>query len=194
LHRQVSFRAGGIAQLRGGIVLFSIPSYSLLAALVAWAFVTDARSTRIPNYLTACGTAAGLLLNLIAGGWSGLLAAFAGFACGFGILFVLYMLGAVGAGDVKLFGAIGAISGGEFVLNGIMYSILYAGGIGVVILLLRREFMHGIKRVYSALFGFFLLRHFKNLGYVKQADSLRFPFMYAVVPGVITAGYYISHV
>lgn len=83
----------------------------LLIVLVLPAAWFDFRSRRIPNWLCVTGFAAGLSANLAIAGWSGLRSALLGFAVAFGLYFVLYLLHAMGAGDVKLMGAVGAIAG-----------------------------------------------------------------------------------
>lgn len=72
------------------------------------ASVSDLRTRKLPNWLTVPAFVAGLAFHGVTGGWSGLGQALAGFAVGFGILFVLWLIGGGGGGDVKLMGALGA--------------------------------------------------------------------------------------
>jgi prepilin peptidase CpaA len=83
----------------------------LLAVIVLIAATTDLRSRRIPNWLTLSGAGAGLLLNWKLSGLSGLANSSGGLLLGFAAYFVLYWLHAMGAGDVKLMAAVGAIVG-----------------------------------------------------------------------------------
>ena len=106
-----------------------------VAVLAAW---YDSRTRRVPNRLVAAGIAAGLVLGLVAGGLRGLGESVLGLLAGGAILFVPFALGWVGAGDVKLLAAIGAILGPK----GAVYSILYgaiAGGIISAVALARRR-------------------------------------------------------
>lgn len=83
-----------------------------LLALIAVAAVYDMLYRRIPNWLTISGVLAGLALNtFIYQGWPGLRLSLTGLAVGFGAYFALYSLRAMGAGDVKLMAAIGALTG-----------------------------------------------------------------------------------
>lgn len=82
-----------------------------LLALVLTAAVYDFRFRRIPNWLVVTGLGTGLALNTVLGGWGGLRLSLAGFGVGFGIYFLLYMVHAMGAGDVKLMGAVGSLVG-----------------------------------------------------------------------------------
>src|SRR5262245_53599856 len=85
-----------------------IISASVLAAFATAAAVIDVRTRRIPNWLTVSGLATGIIFQTAIGGISGLGLALAGFAVGFGILLVLWLVGGGGGGDVKLMAAIGA--------------------------------------------------------------------------------------
>ncbi|MFD1909231.1 prepilin peptidase [Paenibacillus rhizoplanae] len=58
---------------------------------------------RIPNWITLPALIGGLLLQLIINGWQGLLFSLCGSGAGFLLLLIMYFIGAVGAGDVKLF-------------------------------------------------------------------------------------------
>ncbi|WP_336759559.1 A24 family peptidase [Paenibacillus sp. USHLN196] len=147
------------------------------------AFITDIRFMKIPNRLTLPVTVAGVLAHIIWGGWNGFLFSAAGFAAGFGILFLMYAIGAVGAGDVKLFGSIGVWTGLAFGIHVIIYSVLYAGAVGLVILLFRKNSAKRIRGMAGNLAGFFMLG---SLKLVNKEKTLKFPFMLAVLPAYIT--------
>ena len=84
----------------------------LLLALVIVAAAYDVPFRRIPNWLTAAGVLLGLAMNtFLYQGWPGLRLSVIGLAAGFGAYFILYSLRAMGAGDVKLMAAIGAMVG-----------------------------------------------------------------------------------
>lgn len=76
------------------------------ASLVAAA--TDVWRFRIPNILTLPLLASGLIYHALTGEPGGLLFSFLGALFGFSILFIFYLLGGMGAGDVKLLAGIGA--------------------------------------------------------------------------------------
>jgi prepilin peptidase CpaA len=102
----------------------------LLALLLAIAAaIIDVQQHRIPNRLTYPGIICGFVLRMLFfgfKGWdSGLATAATGLLLGGGIMFFFYMVRAMGAGDVKLMAALGAIVG----RRGIAYA-LYRGRIG----------------------------------------------------------------
>jgi prepilin peptidase CpaA len=162
----------------------------LLALFILLAFITDAKYSKIPNVLTLSAAAIGLGAQLAFHGWSGLMDSVMGLTCGFVILLILYVFGALGAGDVKLFAAIGAMSGAAFVLQSMMYSVLYAGLIGLCILIVRKKFVTTGIKMTSWMFSLVALKDMSTFKSMKEQAQIKFPFMYAVVPGVMTAWYY----
>jgi prepilin peptidase CpaA len=109
----------------------------VLLLLVGIAAVYDIRFRRIPNWLVLTGLLAGVGLNTFLLHWSGVRASLLGIGLAFLIYFPLYLLRGMGAGDVKLMAAIGAIVGpanwfGIFIVSALL------GGIAAAILLLAR--------------------------------------------------------
>ncbi len=121
---------------------FSLPPPGVVAVLlmlVLAAAVYDVRYRRIPNWLAVAGVLAGLALNgFLDEGRPGLfISSLLGLAIAFGLYFVLYALRAMGAADVKLMAAVGAIVGwrdwfGIFIITAIV------GGIMALILVIAR--------------------------------------------------------
>jgi prepilin peptidase CpaA len=87
---------------------FSVLLVGVVLIFTATCAVIDWRTRRIPNWLTVPVFALGLLSYGLNGGWSGLLFSLEGFALGFGLLLILWLLGGGGGGDVKMMGALGA--------------------------------------------------------------------------------------
>jgi prepilin peptidase CpaA len=87
--------------------------------------VVDYRQHRIPNWLTVPAAVAGLTWSTFAPGGVGLVAALAGFAVGFGLLLLPWLLGGGGMGDVKMLAALGTWLG--------PVGILVAFGLGAVL-------------------------------------------------------------
>ena len=84
--------------------------YLLLCALTIATVgaVKDVRGQRIPNWLTYSGLLAALVVRAGLGGWTGLKGGLAGMLFAGGIFFLLFLLGGMGGGDVKLMAAVGA--------------------------------------------------------------------------------------
>ncbi len=110
------------------VALLKLAAFLALVSASAW---TDARERRIPNRITVSGLAAGVLLASFLE--SGLPSqALLGAAAGLVTTFPLFALGAIGAGDAKLFTAIGAFLGPLAMVS----AALYAGVLGGVLVLL----------------------------------------------------------
>jgi prepilin peptidase CpaA len=105
-----------------------------LLAMVLVAGIYDIRYRRIPNWAVLAGLLLGFAGNAILSRWAGLGTAGLGLGLALLIYFPLYMLHGMGAGDVKLMAAVGAIAGpanwmGVLVLTGIL------GGVFALVLM-----------------------------------------------------------
>jgi prepilin peptidase CpaA len=91
----------------------------------------DYREHRIPNFLSLSGWVLGPLLYVALWGMMGLKLSLLGFAVVLLLTFPLWLLGWLGAGDVKLMGSVGALVGSSNVLlvllcialSGLVFSI-----------------------------------------------------------------------
>lgn len=164
--------------------------YLILAVFLGVALYYDAKESRIPNFLAVAGLAAGLTFNLAAQGTAGLIFAAKGFAVAFFLMLLVYWLGGVGAGDVKLFGAIGAIMGALFTLSSLLYSTICAALIGLMLVAVKGELRSRLKNTWFSLLCTITLGRVKYIQDLKTSSGFRFPFMYAVVPGTVIAYFY----
>ena len=125
--------------------------YLALVGVTVVASYTDLRYLQIPKWLTMPALGLGVLLNILLGAWTwsetprgsfwfggqggftgaldGLMLSVTGCLTGFGLFFVMFVLGTCRGGDVKLFAAVGAWVGPILTL------ILLIGTIVAVVLL-----------------------------------------------------------
>lgn len=111
-------------------MLLSDPRTVVLFGLLLYAAVTDVRSRRIPNRLTFAGTAFGLLYSALVPFWldHGFLWSLGACLAALALLFPLWMMRVLGAGDVKLMAMTGSLVGLD-AITGAMVGSLIAGGI-----------------------------------------------------------------
>lgn len=118
----------------------------ILILLIALVFYYDGRYQRIPNLITLPIIGMGLIINTIISGLPGLTASCLGLITGMALLLIPFLLGGIGAGDVKLLAAIGSIAGLHFVIAAFLYGAII-GGVWSVILLVKqrsRVFPYGL--------------------------------------------------
>jgi prepilin peptidase CpaA len=88
----------------------------------------DVRYRRIPNKLVFALLVAGIVFNSLFGQWQGLITSLTGLALAFGLMFVLHIFGTMGAGDVKLFAAVGSMVGASHVFP-MLFIVALSGGL-----------------------------------------------------------------
>ena len=121
-----------------------------IVALIAG--ITDWRWRRIPNWLTVPAAALGLAVNSMAYGWTGLKSAAAGLGMGLLLLFPFVLLRALGAGDWKLAGALGALLGVHKLLVVLAGAVLIAGVMALVLVIYKRRFVETMRNMGRLLF------------------------------------------
>lgn len=148
--------------------------------LVTAAAGFDLARNRIPNWLTYTSAVLGLVLGAIMGGLSGLGNAGLGFLAGFIPMLLIYMGGGMGAGDVKLMGAGGALLGFPEALNMLLGSILVGGFCAALILLWQGRLFRILQYCLSKLWSLVYLPHYPE-PLPEHKDS--FPFGVAIALG-----------
>ena len=110
------------------VLLLCVGIFTVVAA------ISDLRFRKIPNKMTAPMCIAGIVFQVRFFGWDGLWESLLGFAAGFGVLFVLWMIATAGGGDVKLMAALGTWLGWLMVLKVLFCSLIFVttGTIGIV--------------------------------------------------------------
>jgi prepilin peptidase CpaA len=133
----------------------------LLIIVLVICFLTDLREQKIYNKVIFPSLIIAIILHTIFYGYSGLKLSLLGFLVGFCILLVPYLLGGIGAGDVKLLALIGAIKGSIFVLNTALYMGLLGGAIAVAIIIWHKETINFIKGLLLWIASFFYGTRYK---------------------------------
>lgn len=99
---------------------------------VALCIASDVRTMRIPNALTAPAMLLGLALSGWYFGWAGIESSMAGLGLSLLLLIGPFALGGIGAGDVKMMGAVGALLGPRLVLYSVGVGFVLGGVIATI--------------------------------------------------------------
>ena len=126
---------------------------SLLVPLAVVITYYDARYRRIPNAFVLATLAGGLSINSIFSGIAGALTSLEGCALAFGLMFALHVFGAMGAGDVKLFAAIGSVLGAPLVVPTFLIVVLTGGVLALITMVRARMMRETLMRVLQIFFG-----------------------------------------
>jgi len=121
--------------------LFTLPPQKVVMVLLVMllaAALFDVMYRRIPNWLTVSGVVLGLVMNAIIGApRGGIVFALSGFLVGFAVYAVLYALRAMGAGDVKLMAAIGALVGWKSWFGIFLLTAIIGGAMALILVISR---------------------------------------------------------
>jgi len=123
----------------------------LLVPMAAFIIYYDVRYRRIPNLLVLGLLIGGLTINISFCGLSGALTSVEGFALAFLPMLLIHLFGAMGAGDVKLFGAVGSVIGVSMVPMTFVVVVML-GAVLAIYTMLRSgtvfSTLHGVLRIF----------------------------------------------
>ncbi len=133
----------------------SLASWILVVVVglfTAIAAIWDYRQHRIPNKLTLPVFFAGWVYQGVFHGWPGIGNAAGGFLVGFGVLFLLWIVGGGGGGDVKLMGALSVWLGYRLTLFVLISSTatVIAGTLVIIVWSVFTKGVRGMKTEYLA--------------------------------------------
>jgi prepilin peptidase CpaA len=159
----------------------------LLMSLLLAAVASDIRARRIPNALVGAGVTAGLLVNGLLPEGGGLLSSLGGLALGLAVLLPLYLVRAMGAGDVKLMAMVGAFLGHQHILPAVLYVLVAGGVLAIVYGLWRRVLPQALANVREMFFvaaGGARMRMAPDFGALPRTAA-RLPYAVAIALGVL---------
>jgi prepilin peptidase CpaA len=132
------------------LILLSRPSDPVVVAAVAGSggvsAIVDLWSRRVPNPLTLGVAALGLTLALLRVSGLSPMAAVAGLALGLLLMLPGHVIGATGAGDVKLLAALGTLLGPRGIVVAFVYAALAGGILALIVARRRRVLRETIER------------------------------------------------
>ena len=151
-----------------------------LPVLLTLAAVVDVRHRRIPNWVSLGGMAAGLVLWGWHSGFSGFFISLAGLVLGSALFLPFYIARGMGAGDVKLMGAVGAFLGPYHVLAATIVVALLGGIIAAWIAFRQKRLKTAIL---DSLMVAFRQQSPKTLEHASKEESI--PYGLAIASGTL---------
>lgn len=177
-----------------------------LAAWLAAAVGFDVRERRIPNLLVASGIVCGLAVQALAPlgnglfefWWGGLGVgqALLGLAAGLGLFMPLYLMRAVGAGDVKLLAMVGVWLGPALLLRATLLTLLAGGVMALVVMLASRSSRQVLGNVRAMLTTALVGAQIGKLAPLDApaTTSVRLPYALAIAVGTLAqVGWVLAH-
>jgi prepilin peptidase CpaA len=154
----------------------------------AVACFTDLRTRRIPNVLTFGAAAAALVFSAAIGGWAGLGLALAGWIVGCALFLPWFLLGGMGAGDVKLLAALGAWLGPWAAFWVAIYAALAGGILAIVVSVARGYLKESFTNLWCLLMFWRVsgVRPMPDLT-LRTARSPRLPYALPIAAGAVAA-------
>jgi prepilin peptidase CpaA len=156
---------------------------AVIAAAGIASTIIDIRTRRVPNLLTAAIASIGLLLAALHWNRVGLTGAALGLLVGFVLMLPGHLIGATGAGDVKLFAAIGTFLGPRDVAIAFVYTAIAGGAVALLVAVGRRRLRHTLEQttVLVSTGG-------ANVAAIEDAsNNNRFPYAPAIAVGTLVA-------
>ncbi|MEW6558222.1 MAG: A24 family peptidase [Elusimicrobiota bacterium] len=148
---------------------------TILLIFLSISIYTDIKYRKIYNFITFPAVILGLGFNFFYSGLPGLKDSLAGFAAGFLFLFIFYLLGGIGAGDVKFMAAVGSLKGFEFVVRGGFYGAILGGIVAIIVLFFRKNFLGTLKKLFYALISLVTFRTPESLKF-DESQSVYLPY------------------
>jgi prepilin peptidase CpaA len=158
----------------------------IVAATIALvAGYTDWRSRRIPNWLTVPGLLAGVAANALAGGWPGTKDSLLGAGLGLALLLPFVVIRALGAGDWKLVGALGASLGLRHLPTVLVVTVLVNGLIALGMIIWKRRVLQTLRNFAHMLAAVLTLHLPGPTLTLDNPDAVKVPFGVAAAIAVV---------
>lgn len=155
----------------------------ILFLMTSIATYTDLKENKIKNKHLLIFIIIGVILSILSNGILGIRDSLLGIIVPFLLLFIFFVFRMLGAGDIKLFCAIGSIMGVSFVINNIIYSFLLAGVVVILKLLFTKKIISTFKGIYYYFANMFLTQ---SVSEFESTTNDKFPFAIAILLGTIS--------
>ncbi|WP_459767491.1 A24 family peptidase [Alkaliphilus crotonatoxidans] len=163
---------------------FKVIQSILLLCLIIAAVYTDIKSNKIKNKLVYSMMLMGIVINGMSG-QQGIKESFFGILLPGLFLLPLFLLRMLGAGDIKLFSAIGSITGSTFIIKCMLASFLAGGLMALCIMIIKKNMRIRLMNLFQYLKASFLTRSLLPYQDFNRKDNGHFPFAVAIALGTL---------
>jgi prepilin peptidase CpaA len=161
--------------------------YYFLITLLALCAASDIRSNKIFNIVTVPFAISAVALHTFNNGLDGFLFSIAGMATGIALLVLPYIMGGMGAGDVKLMGAVGSFLGAKATLGAFLFIALAGGIYSFALILIRRDVFKGFfSEKLLLISSMVMLRQYVPIQTESSGQKPRLKYGLAIAFGTIT--------
>jgi prepilin peptidase CpaA len=119
----------------------------ILIFLLIFSVYFDLKERRIPNTLTVPVILWAILSFTLDNGFNGFIFSFSGLILGFAVFFIPFIIGGMGAGDVKLMAAIGSLTGWVFTLKSTLLIGISGGLIVILYTIYKGELLEVLRNI-----------------------------------------------
>lgn len=164
--------------------MHSIFIFILIIVLVI-AAIWDLFYHKIPNRLIFPAAVAAVVYHTVLNGWSGFFFSLEGIGLGIVIFLPFYMLGGMGAGDVKLLGAVGAFVGPYGVFLAFLFTAITGGIYAIILLAVNGCLKESVLRFKTMLTTFLMTGNFVYMPPLAKQQKLRLLYGIAIAIGTL---------
>lgn len=159
--------------------------YFELSIVLILALISDIRTYKIKNSITFPFIIIGIVTNIYLNSLEGLFFSLKGIIVPILLLIIFFILRMLGAGDIKLFCAIGSIMGAEFILYTILYAFLTGGVMALLLIIIRKNGIKRFKYLFKYIKSCFItLSILPYTDFSDKSDKGKFRFAVAITCGV----------
>jgi prepilin peptidase CpaA len=162
----------------------------ILIIVLTISAISDITFQKIPNWLTIPTMTLGVVYYTWMNGTEGFLYSVEGIGVGVVVLILPYILGGMGAGDIKLMGAVGSLLGPKGVFTAFLFTAIIGGIYALLVLVLSRNLRNTVKRYGTMLKTFVLTQTMIYIPPSREEMKPRLCYGVAIALGTILSVFY----
>lgn len=167
-------------------------AYVMVGALLAMAAMGDAKSGKISNRIILSGYWFGLIYLIMTKGPPGITVFLIRGITPIAVLYLLYIIRAVGAGDIKLFSAVSTILEPRVTISIILFSFFIGAGISCYRILRNHELLIRLQNFYNYVSESYSKKRIlkysslnRKTSYLEFAVCIMWGYIMALIKGLI---------